>query len=364
MNPKQKHLPYLDGIRGLSALYVTLGHAVLTVWPLAKQPGGLTKLLLAPMMLGHYAVVVFIVLSGYCLALPIVQSESGQPRSGWLHFFQRRFWRIVPPYWCAMAVTLALIGTVLGKETGSHWDMCVPVQPLAIPVYALLLNDVLAAKYGGQINHVYWSIPVEWHLYFLFPALLFLRRKFRPEAMLAGALAVGYAAWLVLRKSDYSGLMPHMLPLFALGAFGAGITHGPAQAWHQRVPWGALGVLTALLAVVGGLKLGIEAMLVRAPFLDPLIGVATVALLVVLPKSQPLQKLLGGKLPVFLGVMGYSLYLMHAPLLQLVWQYALNPLQLAPVPTFGLLMLSLPLVIGLCYLFFLACEKPFLKKRG
>jgi peptidoglycan/LPS O-acetylase OafA/YrhL len=182
--------------------------------------------------------------------------------------------------------------------------------------------------------------------------------------MLGVALFVGYVAWFLLRKTAYSGLMPHMLPLFALGALGADITHGPGRAGHGRVPWIALGTSAALLAVAGGIRLGIDALIVRAPFLDPLIGIATLSLLITLPRSPRLQKLLGGVAPVFLGVMGYSLYLMHAPLLQLLWQYVLNPLSLAPIPTFLLLLLGLGGVVGGCYLFFLCCERPFLKRRG
>lgn len=70
------HLTVLDGIRGVAALYVVLHHAYYSV---VGESGGMTlpaatrwaTVWLTP---GHYAVVVFIVLSGYCLMLPLVRT--------------------------------------------------------------------------------------------------------------------------------------------------------------------------------------------------------------------------------------------------------------------------------------------------
>src|ERR1700730_10114778 len=109
-----QHLRYLDSIRGLSALYVAACHAwLMYAVQLADQGLRSTSggLLVATSWLafGRSAVAVFIVLSGYCLMLPVVQSPARELRSTFWQFMARRARRILPPYYGAVAVTIALI---------------------------------------------------------------------------------------------------------------------------------------------------------------------------------------------------------------------------------------------------------------
>src|SRR5215212_9423474 len=72
-------LDVLDGIRGLAALYVALFHAMgytgyqTTVQTQASAP---MQFIAAILGYGAYAVPVFIVLSGFCLMLPLAQRGS------------------------------------------------------------------------------------------------------------------------------------------------------------------------------------------------------------------------------------------------------------------------------------------------
>ncbi len=70
-NNNRIRLAYLDGIRGLAALYVVLVHS----WALddALQPSLLWLPVTKLLRYGIFAVVIFIVLSGYCLMLPVVR---------------------------------------------------------------------------------------------------------------------------------------------------------------------------------------------------------------------------------------------------------------------------------------------------
>src|SRR5438046_15232 len=78
------HLDFLDSIRALAALYVAAGH-VYRLLPLSSRTGKLASCL----SLGHFAVSVFIVLSGYCLMLPVVRGD-GTLRGGVGTFLKRR----------------------------------------------------------------------------------------------------------------------------------------------------------------------------------------------------------------------------------------------------------------------------------
>ena len=91
-------------------------------------------------------------------------------------------------------------------------------------------------------------------------------------------------------------------------------------------------------------------------------GTATLALLVV--SSQPhggwFFHTLSGRFLPFIGTFAYSIYLIHAPLLQVVWQYFLHPLHLSNLWTFAILIgIGCPAIVGCAYLFYLICERPF-----
>jgi peptidoglycan/LPS O-acetylase OafA/YrhL len=82
-NQKQVHkseqvvpnsLDFLNGIRAIAALFVLISHFWYQIWPAvtpplgyAHRPTGLTLILTSWLYYGHFAVVVFIVLSEFCL---------------------------------------------------------------------------------------------------------------------------------------------------------------------------------------------------------------------------------------------------------------------------------------------------------
>ena len=103
------HLPQLDGLRAVAASYVLWHHAYLQIWPVdyGIEPTGACRPLVSWLAYGRFAVVVFIVLSGFCLALPVV--STGGLRGGVRRYYLGRFWRIVPTYYAAIALSAALI---------------------------------------------------------------------------------------------------------------------------------------------------------------------------------------------------------------------------------------------------------------
>ncbi len=118
-------LDYLDGIRAAASLYVVLFHAGLGVGP--EPVPGWTRNLQRAFSFGHDAVAVFIVLSGYCLMLPIARAD-GRLARGVRSYFGRRAWRILPPYFAALAGSWLLLALVPSLETptGTIWDDTFP----------------------------------------------------------------------------------------------------------------------------------------------------------------------------------------------------------------------------------------------
>ena len=95
--PKVPYLKYLEGLRGLAALDVTLYH----IWghTLNSMPvsGHLAILRdwTGALLRGRVAVNVFIVLSGYLLMRPAARSPDGLLPGGIWVYLQRRAWRIL-----------------------------------------------------------------------------------------------------------------------------------------------------------------------------------------------------------------------------------------------------------------------------
>lgn len=362
--PKATHLGYLDSLRALAALYVCINHARLQIWPDGATPG-LANIVASPFMYGHYAVGLFIVLSGFCLMLPIARGD-GSLRGGAMQFFRRRARRILPPYYASLAFSLLLIATIIGRPTGTHWDMCLPVTWRDIWTHVLMLQDMLSPS---KINHVLWSISVEWRIYFLFPLLVLGWRRAGPLPIVGLTCAAVLAFSVLARGTILMGVTPQYLILFVLGMLGASCAfarEGVFQTLRERLPWGLIALLLAGLAMslshwLIGRETGWQVFL-----LDVMIGCASTSLLVAASRSQAgtLRRALEWPPLVWVGTFAYSLYLIHAPLLQVICQYALFPLHLGAVWAFALLTLvGLPIITGAAYLFFLAFERPFLSRR-
>lgn len=356
---------------------MVLHHACLQASFADYRPSLVQKILLFWFQNGHYSVDFFIVLSGYCLMIPAGR-DNYQLVGGLAHFFKRRAKRILPPYYLAVAFSLVLIFSVLGRSTGTHWDSSIPVTTTDLLTHLLLVQDVLIST-CHKINHVFWSISVEWRIYFAFPLLLLLWRTTGPvrtvavvaitSLVLLGALH--YAHILHPNINDTpNGLVPHYLLLFTLGMLGADI----ALVRKQLFSTITLNQLYAGVAFTSFLLFGASVLseinvIISWQLLDVIVGMWSVGVLLVCNKIQTaegtfstlLKSAVNWKPLVFVGTFGYSLYLIHAPILQLLSQYVVIPLHLNPFLSFVFLSLvGLPIILLVAYGFFLACEKPFM----
>lgn len=371
--PLRQHLGYLDGMRALAALYVVLHHSYLQISGEALHTSKWIIRALSVFAHGHSAVDVFIVLSGFCLALPIVRGD-GFLKGGVKTFFWKRARRILPPYFFAFALSLLLIYMLIGQKTGTHWDVSLPVTKEAVITHLFLVQDLFSQSIF-KINHAFWSISVEWHIYFLFPLLMLLRRRWNSLIVTFIALATSFVLYdagrhlhqlNALKNIDIFGAAPQYLALFAIGLLGADVAFGKSPPLiFLRQPKFVLTLLAASTVIV--------AVLMRAriwhgdvmpvQYADVFVGIwaATVMIAAANTEIGWLNKALSWRPLVAVGTFAYSIYLIHAPLIQVIWQYLLFPLQ--PHPLFRLMTLFVvgtPLIVGISYLFFLVGERPFL----
>jgi peptidoglycan/LPS O-acetylase OafA/YrhL len=356
------HRDYLDGIRALAALWVVLSHLWIIPCGLSAHDlwlGRLTNWLLY----SHFAVDVFIVLSGFCLILPV--ARDGQLRGGARRFFVRRARRILPPFYASLAISL---GISLGIQALGH-------QALKVSTHALLANAFLIQDIFPQFNIFngpFWSIAVEWRIYFLFPVLVWALARYGKRGMLLlAALASGAATLALLRLHPEMGqASPWYLLLFAFGVCAGWLSRERSRRANRERCVAVCGVsligLTLLvhahpITVHSGSDFGSY-----LPVIDLVAGVGVASLLLWMSWSPQPIPLFSWRPLVTLGTFAYSIYLVHMPCLllfsRLLTLYA--PGMNAPLHQVYALFLTLPLVLGLARLFYLAFEKPFLSRRS
>lgn len=361
------HLDYIDGMRAVAALVVVLNHAYGQAWCAFYDqfPSPAFAFLTYSLAIGHLAVSVFIVISGFCLYMPVAR-VGGALKGGAGLFFRRRARRILPPYYAALALSLLLIATIIGEPSGSLWDVSATVRPTDIASHVLMLQNVFGT---GRINYVFWSIALEWQIYFLFPALVLLFRRWSVGGTVLLAMAVGYSLTLSsIRRVDHANF--HYLGLFALGMATARIAFSPAPdalRLRARIPANAIAAATLLPATALILFWGWKTSVARWPLLDLMVGLGAAGLLLSAARSPRglVARAFSPGVLASIGRFSYSLYLIHAPILQILWQYWLKPLGLGNGAIFALLVvLGTPLIVGASYLFFRAFEMPFMSKAS
>ncbi len=375
-------LDYLDGLRGLAALYVVMHHAYYGLTSEAVLPHQIA-LLTYWLYLGRSAVDIFIVLSGYCLMLPVVRSGAGVLSGGSPNFFKRRARRILPPYYAAMAVTLlgiALIPALHDANPGTLWSTTLPAWGIGPILSHLLLIHNFNPAWHSKINYPMWSVATEWQIYFLFPLLLLpVWRRGGAAAAVLTAFVVGFVP-LILFYDRFSGVSPQFLGLFALGMAAADLNFSPKPRllfWRERLPWGWLAGLITLALVAASLHRSSGPLAV--PLKDILVGAATACLLVYCTRwltrrhetatdqsaetqrrAPLLLRVFESRPAVLLGVFSYSLYLMHAPVLA-ICQNALSARHLSPTLDLVVMLCgAVPLAVVFSYGFHLVFERPFL----
>jgi len=355
-NPDRKRLAGLDGIRGLAALFVVMNHIFLRAFP--GYPVDNAPAWAAWFIYGRFAVVVFIVLSGFSLAL-------SPARHGWRldsirTFAVRRARRILPAYWAALAFSIAIAWLVVPPP-----GQGLPGSRSAI-VNGLLVQNIVGAP---SPNRSLWTMAVEAQLYLVFPLLLLTVRRYGGLAMVAAVTLVVAAVGIVgphVPRLDTFVIQsaPDLAALFAIGIMAAGIV-GASRA-RRSWPWGwfALAAAAPVFAVIWWR--GSVWTLGHLFWVDLAFGPAIALLLAALAtgRPKPLLRVLDSRPLRSLGMSSYSLYLIHGPVVIVVYEKFVAERFRHGVPAFLLTAaLVVPITIALSKLFAAAFERPFLRRR-
>lgn len=336
-------LDFLHGVRGLAALTVVLFHLTLSTAP--DSAGPVIRTLNVPILHGYLAVPVFLVLSGFLLATPVVTNGLAL-RGGVSGFLRRRALRILPPYYAAYVLDMLLYATahrvaaLVGVDPGHvvQEQMEFGYRWPGVVAHLFLVHN-MSHEWNRGMDPILWSIACEWQIYLLFAvALVPLWRRAGLAALLAACAALAAVLMMHCDGGACCYLVPSMIPAFGIGVAGAGVVFGTGAraAALRRWPWGGI-TLGAWLVTCAGTALldasvPAEAMGIPVPYYhvtgycrcvyDGLAALATTALIVWLAlgwrdghvppgvsarfrgllESRPLRTLAG---------FSYSLYLTH-----------------------------------------------------
>lgn len=364
--PEAPRLAHLDGLRAVAATYVVLFHAALG-FP-GDQPAPFWwRVIRRGFAFGHEAVAIFIVLSGYCLMLPVVRAGQGRLPGGLAAYLGRRAFRILPPYFAALAASALAIALLapLQVRSATIWDDSLPGLTAGALLSHLALVHNWFPAWGYQINGPFWSVATEWQIYFFFPLVLLpVWRRAGVAGALVVALALGYLPHL-LAPERAAVAIPWYLALFWLGAAAA------TGIW-RAAPWGVLaGLLWSLCAVLG---LGFAPIFfLYQRHTDLLVGLATAALLAHLDQRAAaardghrrgrLLSWLESRPAAAVGRFSYSLYLTHLPVVALCFPLVHRLDLPEPAHAAAMLLLAVPASFLVAYGFFWLVERHFLRWR-
>jgi peptidoglycan/LPS O-acetylase OafA/YrhL len=348
------YYPHVEGLRGVAALYVFLFH----IWQIAVQHATTGTLLawlaFTPFMqYGHFAVTAFIVISGYCLGLPVALRDdlAFSPR----RFFQRRARRLMPAY-VPVVLLSAIPFAAVALVDGRHVNL--PHIALAIVLHLGLVHNLSFAT-TEYLNGPLWSIALEAQIYVVFALLLVpVWRRFGLAAQFALALVLGLLPHFVLHSFDWT--CPWLVALFSMGVIAARFTARASSM--PKLPWGLLSIAAAAVAVVliSSFKDGVSPDAVLWP-MDLALGAAVALFFVASVHDEriPLTRFLSSRPVLFLGTFSYSLYLIHAPLVDLTGT-VLHRVHAGTLLSIAVWSALIVVVLVLAYAFYRVFERPFL----
>lgn len=173
---KSFHIPSLDGIRALSFLTVFVSHDHLD-----------------KIVPGLFGVAVFFFLSGYLITtlMRIEIENTGTVSIG--DFYLRRAFRILPPFYLVMVLLIGVVRAGWLPGSFSAADLA------ASALYMTNYWNIFVHPIDMPGFNIFWSLSVEEHFYLVFPFLMLLMLRFRlsrsAQVSILLAICAAVLAW-------------------------------------------------------------------------------------------------------------------------------------------------------------------------
>lgn len=335
-----RRLAGIEGLRAAAIASVFVFHVWL-VSPPRGQPfrfGWLSKHAFVPLQNG---VTLFFVLSGFLLFLPFVAAAlRDQPRPEFGAYLRNRALRILPAYWVILLLTAVVLETA--RVYHGHAAAIGAVHNASLLAQnGLLIQNYRPASLGTGIVPA-WSLAIEVAFYLALPLLVVAafglarrasRQRQRVAAMLLPAALmaiIGVAGCVfgpsggVIYGQTWSGVW-RLSILTHSQLFAPGLALAVARVEYQegrlRLPywWRPAAAVAGVLIAVIAVDLRVNRTITAWAEVG-LIAIASGLLLalVVLPPAHRHSRLVGGldsPIPIGIGLISYSVYLWHVPVM-------------------------------------------------
>jgi peptidoglycan/LPS O-acetylase OafA/YrhL len=330
---ESRHIPGLDGIRGLAILTVITYHAARNLAYVSSHE----QIVQGMVGAGWISVDVFFVLSGFLITGVLLDAKDSA--TFFRSFYARRVLRIVPLY-IVFVTVVVLVAPALGWTTPQDGATLRSSQGW---YWSYLVNAIIARRGWSaapwHTGHL-WSLSVEEQFYLLWPVIVFAagRKTLLRIALGAAVTSAALRTVLVLVHGPSIGmyvLLPVRMDGLAVGAVLAVLARDP-DVWTTVRKWAPAGALIALSTLV---------MVYRRELLAPtakwteiaaypalaLLGGAAIVAAVDAPSRSIVGRIFAHPVLRFFGRYSYGLYVWHQ--LAIAWLAArvLSPSRLPVV---------------------------------
>jgi len=302
---KAEYRKDIDGLRALAVLSVIIFH---------MNPGWLPG--------GFIGVDVFFVISGY-LITKIIHREITEGSFSFLNFYNRRIKRILPVFFTVIAVCL-----IVGYFILLPYDY-IRLGRSSFSTLAFASNIYFPASSGGYFGGTStlpllhsWSLAVEEQYYFIWPITLILLLKIIPSSKnliyilvaiasvsFIGATLVALSDSMLTRWNYY--LLPSRAGELLVGSILA-ILINNGKELRTSSNWSAVGLVAIFASFFFVSKNSLF------PGINALWACLGVAFIIYSNPVNPINRALSIKPLVYVGLLSYSLYLWHWPVLAFI----------------------------------------------
>ena len=267
---------------------------------------------------GFVGVDVFFVISGYLISA-IIFSDIAASRFSVLGFYERRIRRIFPALFATLLLFTAVASlTLLPTELVDYAKSLFAAVMSSSNFYFWRHSGYFDMPESNPLLHT-WSLAVEEQFYILFPLCLVIIRRFFPRRLRAAVVALFFASLLAsIAMVHFDPVSDFYMPYTRAWELllGTMISQGIFPRLHAIIPRNL-----ATLAGMGLILYPVFFYTPRTPFpgIAALLPCLGSALIIGAGEygSSLVGKVLSWRPVVFIGLISYSLYLWHWPVIVL-----------------------------------------------
>ena len=331
----------IDILRAISVISVIIFHLDKTFFPL-----------------GYLGVDIFFVISGY-LITKIISKELENNKFSFKHFYLRRIKRILPAFLVVLFTALVGMFFILLSADFKFFTESLLASLAFVPnIYFWITGGYFGSNDELKPLLHLWSLGVEEQFYFFFPVIFFLIFK-NFSKLIYKILFILIIIFFSYSINIFFIIKGHLDPNFFLL---------PSRAWQFGL--GAVAALLPLLnlkyRIYNSFFIYFACILIIFNFFQITPGVphatlisigSAIILYLEIEKKSYLYKLINLKVLIFTGLISYSLYLWHWPIISLLKYINIDDLN------FHQITISVLITYLLAALTWRFVEQPFLNKK-